>query len=92
MIEKAAKAKGRKVRGKCVKRKRSNRKKPKCTRYTGVGSFTQDAVGGANSKPFSGKIGSRKLKPGSYRATLVAKDAAGNASRPASLDFKVLRG
>jgi hypothetical protein len=31
------------------------------------------------------------LKPGSYRLTLVATDAAGNASKPKRLTFKVVR-
>jgi hypothetical protein len=35
------------------------------------------AVAGENAHPFSGRIGSSKLSPGVYRATLTATDAAG---------------
>jgi hypothetical protein len=42
-------------------------------------------------KKFSGKIGRRRLKPGRYRATLVATDAARNASKPKRLRFRVVR-
>ena len=40
----------------------------------------------------SGRIRKRALSPGRYRATLVARDAAGNASRPKRLAFRIVRG
>jgi hypothetical protein len=46
---------------------------------------------GVNRVAFSGRIGRRKLKPGVYRATLVATDAAGNRSKPKRLTFRVVR-
>jgi hypothetical protein len=82
---------GRKVKGKCRKPSRANRKKPKCTRYALLGRFAQQGVAGPNTKPWSGKIGKRKAKPGRYRATLVATDAAGNRSQPKRLNFRVTR-
>lgn len=86
------KAKGRKVGAICQKPKRKNRLRRRCTRYRRVGSLDQQASAGANQKPFSGKIGSTTLRKASYRATLVAVDAAGNASHGASVDFKIVAG
>jgi hypothetical protein len=89
------KLKGRRVKkGKrrvCAKPTRKNRKKRKCTRYTRFGSFAKQSVAGKNTKKFSGRIGKRKIKPGSYRATLVATDGAGNKSKRKRLTFKVVR-
>jgi hypothetical protein len=46
---------------------------------------------GANRISFSGKLGRRKLKRGSYAAVLIARDRAGNVSLPVLIEFKVLR-
>ena len=83
---------GRKAGSKCLKPSRSRRRKKKCTRYTLFGRFAQQGVAGKNSKPWSGKIGSKKVKPGRYRATLTATDSAGHRSAPKTLAFKVVRG
>jgi hypothetical protein len=72
-----------------VKRTKRNASRRRCTFFTRVGAFAQDAVAGANRKSFSGKLGRKTLAPGSYRATLVAKDAAGNASKPVASKFTV---
>jgi hypothetical protein len=85
------KLKGRRVGGKCRPPSRSNRRRRACTRFVRAGAFAQLAVAGQNRKRFSGKIGKRKLKPGKYRATLTATDAAGNRSSPRRLNFKVVR-
>ena len=61
------------------------------TRFTRVGAFAQAAVAGDNAKQFSGRIGRKKLTPGSYRATLVATDAANNKSQPKRIAFKVVK-
>jgi hypothetical protein len=82
---------GRRVKGKCRRPGRANRKKRKCTRYALLGRFAQQGVTGLNKKPWSGKIGKRKAKPGRYRATLVAADGAGNHSQPKRLSFRVTR-
>jgi CSLREA domain-containing protein len=86
---------GRRVGGACRKPTARNRTRPRCIRYVRVrrGRFAATAHAGANRKRFSGKIGRRALKPGRYRASLVATDAAGNASRPPKrLTFRVIRG
>ena len=49
------------------------------------------SVAGANALPFSGRIGRKALKPGSYRAVLVAVDAAGNRSAAKTIAFKVVK-
>ena len=47
---------------------------------------------GANRIRFSGRVGRRILRPGVYRATITATDAAGNRSKPARVRFRVVRG
>jgi hypothetical protein len=82
---------GRKVGTRCVKPSRSNARKRLCKRYVQAGRFTAKGRKGANTKTFTGRIGRRVLKPGAYRATLTAKDAAGNRSRPRRLTFRIIR-
>jgi hypothetical protein len=82
---------GRRSKGRCVKPKRSNRGKPRCTRFVATGRFAVAARAGANAKKFSGRIGRRALKPGRYRVTMTATDAAGNESAPKRLNFRVVR-
>jgi hypothetical protein len=84
--------KGRKAGGKCQKPSKRNKTRKRCTRYVKVGAFAQDGAAGANTKKFSGKIGRRTLKPGNYRATLSASDAAGNKSQLKRLSFRVVPG
>lgn len=91
----ALKSKGRKVRSqgktKCAKPTRKNRKRKRCTRYVLKGSFTVNGKAGKNDLKFSGKVGKRTLKPGTYRLTLVATDPKGLKSKQARLAFRVLR-
>jgi hypothetical protein len=69
---------GRRVGGKCVAAKRSNRTRPSCVRYTAVqASFTRDAKVGANSVAFTSKL--RKLRNARYR--VAATPAGGRAVR-----------
>ena len=64
----------------------------RCTRYVAVKPSLKRAVAaGATAVPFSGRIGTRALKPGSYRLTVVVADAAGNRSNPRSIGFRVVR-
>jgi hypothetical protein len=85
-------ATGRRSGRSCVKPTRGNRKAKKCTRYVAVGAISGGAgVAGANASPFSGRIGRKALKPGSYRAALVAVDAAGNKSSAKRVGFKVVK-
>jgi hypothetical protein len=81
---------GRRVAGICKPPSRARRHKPKCTRTVAVGTLTRAAHAGLNKLPFSGRIGSRKLKPGRYRAAFTASNAAGT-SAPSSLSFRIVR-
>ena len=47
------------------------------------------ALQGANKVVFTGRIGRRALAPSSYRATVTAKDAAGNVSKPSTASFTI---
>jgi hypothetical protein len=61
------------------------RKKGK--RYVRAKRFTKQSKAGANTR----KLATHKLKPGRYRATLVATDAAGNHSKSKRLLFRIVR-
>jgi streptogramin lyase len=82
---------GRKVGGKCKKKTRGNRKRRKCIFYKTVGTLTRKAAQGSDANAFTGRIGSRKLKRGKYRAAATAKDAAGNSSVPSNAPFTIVR-
>lgn len=82
---------GRRVKGTCRARTRSNTGRPSCTRFGRVGSFRARAGVGANATPFSGRMAGKPLRPGAYRALVGAVDAAGNRSRRATASFTVLR-
>ena len=82
---------GRRVGRRCRRRTRSNRNRRRCTRYVRAGRFAKRSAASANRHPFSGRIGGRSLRPGKYRATLVATDAAGNRSASRRLNFKVVK-
>jgi transposase len=56
------------------------------------GSLRMKAESGASRIRFSGRLSrKRQLRPGRYRAVLVAKDAAGNSSTKARARFRLLR-
>jgi len=77
----------RRIGGRCVIGQRSGRK---CTRLTTLGVLGRKRAAGPASVRFRGRPRGRALRPGSYRATFVATDAAGNASAPQRLEFTVL--
>jgi subtilisin-like proprotein convertase family protein len=60
------------------------------TRWVRAGrALTRAGNAGRNTVRFSGRIGRRKLRPGTYRARFLAADAAGNRSRTAGVRFRV---
>jgi hypothetical protein len=65
--------------------------KAACTRWPAVGTLTRHPAAGPNRLPFSGRIGTKALVPGTYRAVLHAKDAARNVSKAARIGFHVVR-
>jgi virginiamycin B lyase len=82
---------GRKSGKKCVKAKRGKKKGKRCTRYVRVkGSFTHKGKAGSNRFKFSGRVGSKKLKPASYRLNAVAT-AGPSKSKVRRANFKIIR-
>jgi hypothetical protein len=83
---------GRKVKGKCVKPRRSNRKRKRCTLYKAQkGNFTHPGQPGQNSFKFTGRLRGKKLKPGRYRLVAVPTDLSGNKGKAVRKTFKVKR-
>ena len=69
-------AEGRRVKGKCVKPKRANRRKKHCTRTIVVQTRTVNVAPGAATIKLK-----KKLPAGRYTVRLTATDAAGNKSK-----------
>jgi hypothetical protein len=66
-----------------IQRARSGR------RYVGVGTLRRSGAKGANSIRFTGRIRTRALRPGRYRALISATDAAGNRSPLSRTAFRI---
>ena len=60
-------------------------------RYRRVGKLSQAGVAGANMRPFRCIIGGKRLRPGRFRARVVARDSAGNYSTPVKARFRIAR-
>jgi hypothetical protein len=70
------KSPGRKVGKKCVKQTPKNKAKKRCSKFKPIGAaFAGGGQVGVNTVTLPN---GKKLKPGSYRLTLTARDAAGN--------------
>ncbi len=80
---------GRRVGGRCRRATRRNRDGRRCSLYAKVGSFSRPGTAGANRIPFSGKIGTRALRPGSYRLSVTAIGANGARSAVKRIRFRV---
>jgi hypothetical protein len=69
---------GRKVGRKCVKQTPQNKTKKRCPRFKKVGAqFSGPGAAGPNKVTLPN---GKKLKPGTYRLTMTATDAAGNTA------------
>jgi hypothetical protein len=81
--------KGRKRR--CVAQTHKNAKAKRCTRVVTLhGSFARSGLAGLNSFRFTGRLGGKTLKPGTY--TLVATPMAnGKAGHAATATFRIKR-
>ena len=55
-----------------------------------VGSFSRKGAAGPNVVRFKGRIGRKALRPGRYRLTATAKDAAGNVGPPQRVALRIL--
>jgi hypothetical protein len=73
----------------CVAPTRKLRHAKACARILSRGTLTRTSHMRANSVAFSGRIGSRPLKPGRYQATLTATDSAKRASKPRTIYFTI---
>jgi len=86
------KATGRRQGTACRAPSARNRHGKRCTRYVTAGTLKRTATKGANRVAFSGRIGSRRLRPGAYRVAATAKDRAGSATkRTVTAAFTVVR-
>lgn len=75
----------------CGKPTKSNRKKPRCTRYTNLrGSFSVQGAAGANRFRFTGRLNGKKLAPAKYRLT-GTPITAGKAGQAAKATFRIVR-
>ncbi len=61
-----------------------------CLALTTDGTITRNLKAGSVKIAFDGRVGGRKLAVGTHRLVLVARDAAGNASKPVTVRFTVL--
>jgi hypothetical protein len=82
---------GRIVRGRCVTPTRANRRDHRCTRLTGLrGTITRTSGAGVGSFTFDGRIGGRRLGPGSYRL-VATPSASARAGKSQSVTFQIVR-
>jgi len=75
----------------CKATKQRSTAKKACTAFVRDGSLQRTVQAGTAKVAFSGRLGSKRLAPGRHRMTIVARDAAGNISKPVTLRFTVVR-
>jgi PKD repeat protein len=80
---------GRRVKGRCVRPTRRNRKAPHCTRFVRIGEISRAGRAGPNNVSFRGRVGPRKLPVGRYRLVFRATDAASNTSARKRLSLRI---
>ncbi|MBN9621493.1 MAG: hypothetical protein J0H06_00835 [Actinobacteria bacterium] len=85
------KASGRRAGNKCVAPGRAKPGAAKCARYLPKGRLSVTGRAGANKSAFTGKVNGKSLTPGTYQASLSARDAAGNTSAAATAAFTIAR-
>jgi hypothetical protein len=82
---------GRKTGKGCRKATRSNSRGKKCRLLVPAGSFKQRTPVGPSRVAFTGKLGKRSLKLGTYMLRAKPTDAAGNAGAARSMYLRVVR-
>ncbi|WP_028064250.1 right-handed parallel beta-helix repeat-containing protein [Solirubrobacter soli] len=80
---------GRRVGKRCLPDSRARKRRRACQRLVAIGVIRRDAVAGENRIRFTGTVGTRKLRPGTYQATVVATDPSGNVGAPSTATFRV---
>jgi uncharacterized delta-60 repeat protein len=83
-------ADGRRVGRACRPITSRTRKRRRCRRYVAAGSLRRAGRPGANRVAFSGRIGRRALRPGTYRLVVSAVDAAGNRATARPRGFRIV--
>lgn len=69
---------------KLLKRKKKGKSLySKCSIYTSLASFIEDVATGSNTLELDGSVGSKPVKPGSYRLAVTATDVSGRSSQTA---------
>jgi hypothetical protein len=77
--------------GKCIAASRHPKKPAKrCTKLVTVGSFQHLDSAGANSFRFTGRVGGRKLKPGSYELIATPINSSHQLGSPRRKDFRII--
>ncbi|MBN8866422.1 MAG: PD40 domain-containing protein [Solirubrobacterales bacterium] len=83
--------KGRRVKGKCVRATKVNRRKKACARFVKRGKLVRRDLGaGRTVVKFTGRVGKKALKPGRYRIRVRAVNATG-ASKTVNRAFRVVK-
>jgi hypothetical protein len=82
---------GRLKRGRCLVPTRKLRHARYCVRSVVRGTLIRISHQGANDFGFTGRIGSRALKPGLYSATLTATNSGMNTSKQITIFFTILK-
>jgi putative Ig domain-containing protein/FG-GAP repeat protein len=83
---------GRRSGKRCVRPTRKLAHKRRCTRFVTAGKLTRRGqAAGRRTLAFSGRMGRRALKPGRYRATIVATDPSRNTGRRKTATFTIVR-
>ncbi len=86
------KTRGRRVGRRCVKSRRSNRSRRRCTRWVRrSGSWKIAGEPGDNRFTFRGRLRNRKLKPGVYRLSARATTPARKTSTLKRAAFRIVR-
>jgi parallel beta-helix repeat protein/predicted outer membrane repeat protein len=82
---------GRRSGRRCVAPTRRNRRARRCTRLVALrGAYERTRAAGAYALRFTGRWRGRRLAPGGYRLTAVARERA-RAGSPARADFRIVR-
>jgi hypothetical protein len=81
---------GRRSGKRCVKSTKKLAHHKRCSLLARSGTLTRHGKPAGNSVVFTGRIGRRALKPGSYVATFIAR-AGGKSSAPKILRFTIVR-
>ena len=83
---------GRRKGSSCVAATQRLARAKRCVRFVRVGRLVHASHAGQNTLPFSGRVGRRALRPGTYRAVVQATADGGRRSRSVRIAFVILRG